>query len=181
MTRRFAVAAALLTCAVAALAGSASATPARASACNLRGSWVAGTAEANAFFRAINPTASDIKVVSGALSTTFTRRTMGYGGLGITLELKLGQSQLKEVVDIESVSPYTVRGNTLVLGKGSYKLTVHSAKLKTRSGAVVNVPVPNQAIETPGTSVAYSCTPSMLRWRVPLPRPPGTTLTFHRA
>jgi hypothetical protein len=140
-------------------------------ACNLRGSWVANTAEANRYMTALNPTASTIHLTHGALSATFTRTTFTFGGLSLGLVAQLGQSTLREVIDIEAVAPYRVRGSRLALGRGTYKIHYVSAKL-TRSGRTTALHLPNSAISTPASSVPYSCTPRVLHLAV---APGGST------
>ena len=141
--------------------GSSQASPAASSACNLRGSWVANTAEADRYMSALNPTSSEIHLTSGALSATFTRTTFTFGGLSLHLVGKLGRSTLKEIVDIEGVAPYHVRGAWVELGRGTYKIHYVSAKL-IRNGRTTRLSLPSSSIATPPSAVPYSCTPREL-------------------
>jgi hypothetical protein len=150
-----------------------------AQACNLRGSWVASTAETNRYLRAINPTTTDIRVTSGALSATFHRGTLTVGSLGLRLTGRNSTSRLEQEIDIQAVAPYRVNGGRLALGRGTYKLVYISTVVITSSGITVPVDLPNQRRATPPSSVPYSCTPSTLRLRVAAGAG-GVTLTFRR-
>lgn len=168
---------------VAILAGSVSSSRAESSApqaCNLRGSWVASASEASRYMAALNPTSSTIELTSGSLSATFTRTTFTFGGLSLHLVGKLGESTLREVVDIEAEAPYHVRGSHVDLGGGTYKLHYISAKL-TRRGRTTALRLPNSAIATPPRSVPYSCTPRVLNLQVsPGGTGRGVTLALRR-
>jgi hypothetical protein len=142
--------------------GSSRASPAAPSACNLRGSWVANTAEADRYMSELNPTSSEIHLTSGALTATFTRTTFTFGGLSLHLVGRLGRSTLKEVIDIEGVAPYHVRGTRVELGRGTYKIHYVSAKL-IRSGRTTRLRLPSSSIATPPRAVPYSCTPRVLQ------------------
>ena len=115
--------------------------------------------------QALNPTSSEIHLTQGALSATFTRTTFTLGGLSLGLVGRLGRSTLREVVDIEAVAPYRVRGSRIELGAGTYKIHYVSAKL-TRSGRTTALRLPNSSIRTPSSSVPYSCTPRVLHLTV---------------
>ena len=148
-------------------------------ACNLRGSWVASRAETNRYLRAINPTTTDIRVTSGALSATFARGTLTVGSVGLRLIGRNSTSRLEQELDIQAAAPYRVDGARLALGRGTYKLVYISTVVTTSSGVVVPVDLPNQRRATPPTSVPYSCTPSTLRLRVAAGAD-GVQLTFRR-
>jgi hypothetical protein len=151
------------------------------SVCNPAGSWVASTAETNRFFQALNPTASEISVVRGAMSATFNRGRLTYGALSLTLTAKLGTTRLKEVVDLESEAPYRVRGSTLNLGAGTYSLHYISAVLYPRTGGSRPLHLPDTHIATRPISVGISCTRTRLTWAVPLPTGRGVELHFQRS
>lgn len=156
-----------------------SAAPETTSACNLRGSWVASAAETNRYLRAINPTTTDIRATSGALSATFGRGTLTVGSLGLRLTGRTGSTTIKQEVDIAAVAPYRVNGSRLALGRGTYKLVYVSSVVVTSSGTVLPLDLPPQRRATPPSSVAYSCTPSTLRLRVAA-GVDGVQITFRR-
>jgi hypothetical protein len=164
----------------AALAATTGAAPSGTSACNLRGSWVAGTAEANRYMGALNPTASEITVARGSLTATFDRGTYTFGGLSLILVGKLGHTKIKEEVDIEATAPYTVRGTRIALGKGSYKLHYVHVQLIIPGGSKT-IHLADQALDTPPSSVAYRCTPRTLRLTVPTTAGSGVALNLQRA
>jgi len=165
LVRHTAIALVALAAVLCGVVSSSRADPARPQACNLRGSWVAKTAEADRYMQALNPTSSEIRLTHGALSATFTRTTFTFGGLSLGLVGKLGQSTLREVFDIEAVAPYRVRGTRIALGKGTYKIHYVSAKL-TQHGRTTALRLPNSALDTPASSVPYSCTPRVLHLTV---------------
>jgi hypothetical protein len=148
-------------------------------ACNLRGSWVASTAETNRYLRAINPTTTEIRATSGALSATFGRGTLTVGSLGLRLTGRKGATTIKQEIDIAAVAPYRVAGSRLALGRGTYKLVYVSSVVVTSRGTVVPLDLPPQRRATPPSSVAYSCTPSTLRLRVAAGAA-GVPITFRR-
>jgi len=162
------LAAMILATAAAGLGGvvaSSHAEPSAPSACNLRGSWVASTDEADRYMTALNPTSTDLHLTSGALSATFTRTTFTFGGLSLMLVGRLGRSTLKEEVDIEGVAPFHVRGSHIDLGAGHYKIHYISARL-IRAGRTTQLHLPSSSLATPSSSVAYSCTPRLLHLEV---------------
>jgi hypothetical protein len=148
-----------------AAAGSSRAESAAPQACNLRGSWVAGTGEANRYMSALNPTSASIELKSGSLTATFTRTQFTFGGLSLMLVGTLGRSTIKEEVDIEASAAYHVRGSRLVFGAGTYNAHYVSAVL-IQNGRRTNLRLPASSIRTPGSSVAYSCSPGMLHLAV---------------
>ena len=156
-----------------------SAASARADACNLRGSWVASTAETTRYVQAINPTTTEIRVTSGALSATFADGRLTVGSIGLKLKGRKGRATIKQEIDIEAVAPYRVAGSRLALGRGTYKLIYISNVIKTSSGVTVNANLPNVNTPTPPSTVAYSCTPSTLRLHVAAGAS-GVTLTLRR-
>ncbi len=143
------------------------ASPSSAQACNLRGSWVANTAVTNQYFQALNPTTGDIHVTSGALSATFARGRFSLGSIGLHLVGTKGQTTIKEEIDLQSEAPYTVRGTSIVLGRGTYKLVYINVVLTTH-GKSKQVNLPTHALSTPGHSLSYSCTPNVLQLHVPV-------------
>ena len=163
--RHAAIAVAALAVVLGGLVSSSRAEPTRPQACNLRGSWVAGTQEASRYMAALSPGAADIRLTSGALTATFTRTTFTLGGLGLHLVGKLGGTTIKEEVDIEGVSPYRVHGSRLGLGRGSYKVHYVRATI-TVQGRTKPLRLPNSSIATPPSSVPYSCTPRVLQLAV---------------
>ena len=170
----------LTTLLAALLASSSTAAPSGAQACNLRGSWVASTAETNRYLRAINPTTTAITVQSGALSATFDRGTFTFGSLGLKLEGRKGQTRLEEEIDIEAVAPYRAAAGQLSLGRGTYKLRYVSVVITTSSGTSTSVRLSNQSVSTTPSAVPYTCTPSALRLRVPVATGGGVTLNLRR-
>lgn len=170
----------LLLAAAVILAPLSSAAPARSQACNLHGSWVASTAETSRYVSALNPTTTDIRVTSGALSATFDRGRLTVGSLGLKLTGRKGATRLKQEIDIEAVAPYRVEGSRLALGRGTYKLIYISSVITTSSGVTVDVDLPNTHTSTPPHSVPYSCTPSALRLRVAVGASGGVTLNMRR-
>jgi len=163
--RHATIALAVLAAVLGGVVTSSRAQPTDAQACTLRGSWVANTAEADRYMQALNPTSSEIRLTQGSLSATFTRTTFTLGGLSLGLVGKLGQSTLREVVDIEATAPYRVRGNRISLGRGTYKIHYVSAKL-TQRGRTTALRLPNSAIATPASAVPYSCTARVLHLTV---------------
>jgi hypothetical protein len=161
-------------------AASAFAAPAVGAACNLRGSWVASTAEANRYLRAANPTASSVTVTNGALSATFHRGILTFGSLGLKLKVVTPGARLKEEITIESVAPYTASAGRLSFGRGTYKLRYISAVVTTSSGITVPLRLPGSSATVPRSSTGYTCTPSVLRLRVPLAGGRGVTLALSR-
>lgn len=137
----------------------------RGQACNLRGSWVANNAETNRYFQALNPTTGDLRVASGALSATFTRGTWTFGGIGLHLVGRRGSTTIKEEIDLDATAPYTVRGATIHLGNGHYKL-IHVHTTLTTSGKTASVNLPNTNVATPPKDVPYRCTPRVLHLTV---------------
>lgn len=129
--------------------------------------------------QALNPTATEIRVVGGSLTVTFDRHTYTFGGLSLMLVGKLGHTTIKEEVDIEATAPYTVRGTRIALGKGTYKLHYVHVKL-ILPGATKTIRLPDQALDTPPSSVAYRCTPRTLRLSVPTLSGSGVTLALQR-
>lgn len=158
---------------------SAAAEPAASEACNLRGSWIASTAETNRYMQRLNPTTTAITVTSGALSATFDRGTFTFGSLGLKLKGRKGATKIKEEIDLEAVAPYRVAAGRLTLGRGTYKLRYISVVITTSSGVTTPVRLPSQSVATPGNAVPYSCTPSVLRLQVPVGAS-GVTLTMQR-
>ncbi|HET9243626.1 MAG TPA: hypothetical protein VFN99_09280 [Gaiella sp.] len=148
-------------------------------ACNLRGSWVASTAETNRYLRAINPTTTDVRATSGALSATFDRATLTVGSLGLRLTGRKGATTIKQELDVAAVAPYRVNGGRLALGRGTYKLVYVRSVVITSSGVTVPLDLPAQRRATPPSSVAYSCTPGTLRLRVAAAAG-GVTVAFRR-
>ncbi|MFN8224216.1 MAG: hypothetical protein U0R50_13330 [Gaiellales bacterium] len=136
-----------------------------ATACNLRGSWVASHAETNRYFQALNPTTGDISIQSGALVATFTRTQFTFGGIGLVIVGHRGSTTIKEEVDLNATAGYTVRGSTIHLGPGSYKL-VHVHTTLTTAGKTKSISLPTFSLATPGKDVPYSCTPRRLRLTV---------------
>jgi hypothetical protein len=163
---------------VAAFAPFGAATPLRAQACNLRGSWVANNAETQRYVQAINPTTGNIEVTSGALSATFDHGRFHFGSLGLHLVGTKGQTTIKEEIDIEASAPYHVVGRNLALGAGTFKLTYIDVILITHGRQAI-VHLPNQSTATPRQTLAYSCTPSALHLHVAAGAA-GVTLTLHR-
>ena len=162
------------------IAVSASATPVVGVACNLRGSWVASTAEANRYLRAANPTASSVTVTSGALSATFSRGLLTFGSLGLKLKVVTPGARLKQELTIESIAPYTASSRRLSFGRGTYKLRYISAVVTTSSGITVPLRLPGASANVPASSTAYTCTPSVLHLRVPLAGGRGVTPALRR-
>ncbi len=160
-------------------AQSAGASPASTLACNLRGSWVASTAETDRYLAAINPTATAIHATSGALSASFVRGTLTVGSLGLQLSGRNGATTIDQEIDIAAVAPYRVSGSRLALGKGTFKLVYIRSVIVTSRGITVPVRLPPQRVRTPPSSVAYSCTPRELRLRVAAGAS-GVTVTFRR-
>ncbi len=158
----------------------ASATPVVGAACNLRGSWVASTAEANRYLRAANPTASSVTVTSGALSATFNRGVLTFGSLGLKLKVVTPGARLKQELTIESVAPYTASARRLTFGRGTYKLRYISAVVTTSSGITVPLRLPGASANVPASSTTYTCTPNLLNLRVPLANGRGVTLALRR-
>jgi len=173
----------ILALAVAGLAVAAAvpAAPAAPAACGLAGSWVAGTAEVNRYFHAINPTATRLAVTRGGLTATFDHGKFVFGGLGIGLKAQLGNTKLAQEIDIEAAAPYRSTSGRIVLSRGTYKLHYVRAKLTTPQGVTRLIRLPDQSSTTPGGAVPYSCTGSTLRLRVPVGAARGVTLTLHRA
>jgi hypothetical protein len=157
-----------------------SAAPIGSQACNLRGSWVANTAETARYIGALNPTTTQIQVTSGALSATFDSGRLTVGAIGLKLTGRKGATRLKQEIDIEAVAPYRVAGSRLALGRGTYKLVYISSVITTSNGATVAVDLPNISTATPPSSVPYSCTPGTLRLRVSAGARGGVTLTMRR-
>ena len=148
-----------------AVAGSSHAESSALQACNLRGSWVAGTGGANRYMSALNPTSTSIELRRGSLTATFTRTQFTFGGLSLMLVGTLGRSTLKEEVDIEATAPYHVRGSRVVFGPGTYRAHYVSAVL-IQNGRQTNLRLPASSVRTPGSSVGYSCSPHTLRLAV---------------
>jgi hypothetical protein len=163
--RHAAIALAVLAAVLGGIVSSSRAAPSEPQACNLRGSWVAGTAEANRYMSALSPGATEIRLTSGALTATFTRTTFTLGGVGLHLVGKLGGTTIKEEVDIEGVAPYRVRGSRLALGRGTYKVNYVHATI-TVQGRTKPLRLPSSSVATPGSSVPYSCTPRVLHLTV---------------
>ena len=155
------------------------AAPAASTSCNLRGSWVANTAETARYVAAINPTTTAITITSGALSATFDRGTFTFGSIGLHLKGRKGGATIKQELDIQTVAPYTTVPGRLVLAAGSFKITYISTVIKTSTGVTVPVRLPNVGNRFPRTSLAYTCTPSVLRLHVPAGAA-GVTLTMRR-
>jgi len=171
----------VLTAAGLCVAAAVPAAPAAPAACRLAGSWAAGTAEVNRYFRAINPTATQLAVTHGGLTATFDRGKFVFGGLGIGLDAQIGKTKLAQEIDIETAAPYRSAAGRIVLSRGTYRLHYVRAKLTTRQGATRLIQLPDQSATTPGGTVPYSCTRSTLRLRVPVGGTRGVTLTLHRA
>jgi hypothetical protein len=162
--------------AAAAFASSAGATVDSAQACNLRGSWVASNAEANRYMQALSPSTSAITLTRGSLVATFSRNTFTFGGIGLELAGRRGQTKLEEQVDISAVAPYRVVGSRIALGRGSYKLRYVRVVLILAGGVSTPVRLPNQATATPPQTLAYTCAGRTLRLHVPTPS--GGTVTI---
>ncbi len=144
----------------------AAAAPLAGQSCNLRGSWVASTAEANRYFQEINPTTTGIKVQSGALSANFAGGKFTFGSLGLKLKGRKGATTIRQEIDMQAVAPYTVHGSQLRLGPGSYKLRYISVVVNTSSGSTIPLRLPNTGVRTAARSFPYSCTQNTLRLRV---------------
>ena len=181
MLRRSMLALAVVGLAVVAVVPAAPAAPAAPVSCRLPGSWVAGTAEVNRYFHAINPTATRLTVTRGGLTATFDEGKFVFGGLGIGLKAQLGGTKLAQEIDIEAAAPYRSAAGRIVLSRGTYKLHYVRAKLTTRQGVTRLIQLPDQSSATPGGAVPYSCSGSTLRLRVPVGAARGVTLTLHRA
>jgi hypothetical protein len=161
-------------------AASALAAPRAALTCNPHGSWVANTAETNRFFHSVNPTQTTISVQRGALTATFDHGKLTYGALSLTLVGELGTSRIKEVVDMQTIAPYRMRGSKLVLSRGAYTLHVISAVLSGPGGSK-RIRIPDQHHVTKPNSVAIACSATTLRWTVPTGPTRGVSLNFRRA
>lgn len=161
------------------VSGSSAATVAT-EACNLRGSWVANTAESTRYMRALNPTTTTITVTSGALSATFDRGSFTFGSLGLKLKGRKGATRIKQEIDIEAVAPYSAAAGRISLGRGTYKLRYISNVITTSNGVTVPVRLPSTSIATPRGGAGYTCTPNTLHLRVPLGGDRGVVLTLQR-
>ena len=184
MTPRIASLAALsgaiaLAAGAAGVASAATTGATRLAACNLSGSWVADTAETNAYFHRLNSSATRIDATSGSLTATFDHGTFTFGGIGIHLVAQIRTTKIKEEVDIEATSPYRVRGTSISLAAGTYDLTYVQASITVR-GKTKPMRLPNQHVDTPGGSFGYSCTPSRLQLRVPAGAAGTVPLTMRR-
>ena len=111
------------------------AAPVNATACNLRGSWVANNAETARYVAAINPTTTAITITSGALSATFNSGRLTFGSIGLHLKGVKGSASIKQELDILTKAPYTTAPGQLRLGPGSFKITYISTVIKTSNGA----------------------------------------------
>lgn len=156
------------------LAPAAAGSSTRQQACNLRGSWIADSGETNRYVRAaFNPggVLSDIRVKRGWLIATFSGRTFTLGGLSLKIVGDSGASRLEieEIVDLETVAPFRVTGRRIALSAGTYKVRIVRAVLRAPTGSK---PFPASSITRPTTArtMAYTCTPGVLRLKVPAGR-----------
>jgi hypothetical protein len=171
---------ALLVVLVVTLAPAAGGTSRKSLTCNPRGSWATTNAEANRYFRAVNPTRATFTVQRGTLSATFDHGQLTFGGLSLTIVGKLGTTtKIKEVIDMLTEAPYHMSGNRLVLGRGTYNVHYISVVITTRSGSK-RIHLPDQHSVARANSVTISCTSSVLNWRVTTGPTSGVSLTFHR-
>jgi hypothetical protein len=178
-TSRVAVALALVVGIGATLDSAAGGSTSRSIACNPHGSWATTNAEANRYFRAVNPTRATFTVQRGTLSATFDGGTLSFGGLSLTVVGQLGSTKIKEVIDMLTEAPYHMRGSTLVMGRGTYSVHYISVVITTRAGSK-RIHLPDQHAAARANAVAISCTSSVLRWRVAAGPTSGVSLTFHR-
>ena len=88
-----------------------------------------------------------------------------FGGIGLKLVGQKGHTTIKEEIDLGATAPYTVHGNTIHLGPGSYKL-IHVSTTLTTNGKTASVRLPNTHVATPGNDVGYNCTPRVLHLEV---------------
>lgn len=162
--------------AAAPLATTTAASSTRQQACNLRGSWIADSGETDRWVRAAflsshRGVITDFHAKRGWLIATFTGRTFTLGALSLKLVADGPSPNLKieEIVDLETVARYRVTGRRIALSPGTYEVKIVRASLVTPTGSKP-FPAPNITKPTAARTMAYTCTPGVLRLKVPAGR-----------
>lgn len=148
-------------------------------ACNLRGSWIADSAETSRYVRAsFDPggVMTDLTVKGGPLIATFAGRSFTLGALNLKLTGRSRTPGLKivEIVDLEMIAPYRVAGRRISLSRGTKTVKIVRAYFVTPTGSK-RFPAKNQRVPTIVSTVPYTCTATVLRLKLPVGRT-GTTL-----
>lgn len=171
---------ALVAATLAAGAGAAAASGSAGSADRcLRGDWRISNAAVNDLLQRIVPVPS-MQVSRGVLTASFNAAEARYGSTFFNLTQALGPLSLTATATFLTEARYTTRSGRLVVAGGTSELVI-SKFTAVKDGRQVTVPGPAPTTRSiPAGSTPYTCTASMLRWRMPIGSPSGTWVTFRR-
>lgn len=148
----------------------------------LSGSWRMSRAAATAYMNRILPASGGVSLhaTSGSIKAIFSGGNVTVGGDDFTLAgTGPDGSPVSATTTWETQAPYRTSRGQLITGAGSGVFHFGDMQM-TVNGTTINVPIPDQTVNTDGGRSPYTCNAHTLHWAVRLPSGESVQSTFRR-